>query len=152
MRILLLFVAGSLALCAAPGAFANRVPFNELANGDFEQGEAFWRHFGNELAIGPADGHGDAVYCKYPDGDLLLRQVVDEKQFPGWDPDLNAKLIDLSAWVLCEDLSDGPTSAVEFQIDWWYTQGDDPPQDPADGWSGWVTINFAQIPRYQPSK
>jgi len=104
--------------------------------------------------MGQADGHGNAVYCKDPLDNLLLRQVVDETTNPLWNSAKHAKVIDLTAQVLCEDLQSPATSGMQFRLDWW-TEARNGINDPAqlptpDGWSDWVTINFADIPNYQP--
>jgi len=161
MRTLVLFAAGVLVLCAAGRAVANSELVNELQNPGVEQGWQFWPCHGSGLLIGPANGHGNAVYCKDPGGDRLIRQVVDESQYPGWNPAYHAKWIDLSADILCMDLGGGPESAVKFRIDWWNENRNSINYDvqrpklmpPPDGVSEWVTIHFAHdVPRYKPFK
>ena len=153
MRKTLLLLVGVLVLASSAGAWVVPGSDNELVNGDFEHPNDPWYQWqhGTGLGYGLADNHGTAVYCKDPGGNLLLRQIVDETYYSGWDQNGSAKWIDLSAEILCEDLSSPPASAVMFGIDWWYTQDDDPPQDPPDG-EQWVTINFNDIAGYRPSE
>jgi hypothetical protein len=151
-KMFCVMVGAVFALCVAASAMPIPGSDNEIQNPGFEANWNSWER-GAGLDMGQADGHGNAVYCKDPSKSLLLRQVVDESTNTLWDWDKHAKWIDLTAQILCEDLSSPSTSGVRFGIDWWseeYNTVDDPGMLPAHQGPVWVTVYFADIPNYQP--
>ena len=159
VKTLYVILGALVALSAATQAAPIPGSDNELLNWDFDhpavQQDPWspWEH-GSGLALGEVDGHGNAVFCKDPQANLLMRQVVDESENALWDWTKHAKWIDLTAEIMCVDMHVPTMSGVRFCLDYWFEDRNvinDPTQLPApDGYTDWVPIYFADIPGYKP--
>ncbi len=128
----------ALFLASAGSAMAGTLGLpNEIANGGFETGDwTPWMEssFGlfnqgqNDVPINTAGGQKWAGQILSWNGNYngpmgTLRQVVDESQFPGWEPDGTTKLIDIEFDYLLDCVGGGAEQKVGLKVylDW---QGD----------------------------
>ena len=157
------FLAVLVVMFMATGAWAGLGLPNELADPGFEQGDV-WQVSGGGGLLTDQISHaflqsygvpalpGGGTYCggvatlnaSYPGGQL--RQVVDESLFPGWDPDLNAKIVEVDFWYFQLGQADVPMN-IDIYLDW-MEDGSDPTDPGAPGyvkqWIGNVTnVNSA---------
>jgi len=159
------FLCCCLALCVLATSPVLALPLNdgnELVNWDFGTGTLEGWQAGLDIEVS-MDGpdHQWAATCKSAGGDIWLRQIGDELRSPEWNPDYNAKLIDLTADIAW--LGWDPQSSISFRLDWWDVRYNDiadpiqlpyylgPPPDVSDPVAGyfvsdWVTYDFVSIP------
>ncbi len=107
---------------------------NEIANGGFETGGwtpwtqsslGLFNQGQDDVPINTAGGQTWAGLILYRNGNYdgpsgTLRQVVDESQFPGWEPKGTRKLIDIEFDYLLHSVSSGAERKVGLlvQLDW----------------------------------
>jgi len=115
--VIVSFLAAVLIPCS--GASAAWLHENELANPCFEQSGAEWDPNGNmAFNAGTGELKFDRPHIAYdPPGvgeSGYIRQIVDNSQFSGWNPNLNHKIGYLTFWVY----TTGP-AYVQVGFDWW---------------------------------
>ncbi len=134
--------------------FATPIPgsINELVNGGFQTGTwGPWEHGGGlHVDLVPGTNNQYAARCQNPNLSLLLRQVVDETKNPLWNWNMNQKMIDLTADIMCdwhEGTPGHPISKIGFRFDWWgpeWNGSQAPPTAPAQAYSDWKWFGFSE--------
>ena len=135
MRLLLALLT-SLLIVVGP-AFGNSFGYpNEVVNGGFETGDfTGWDPSGaanimnsGDWAVQAPEGEKYAgAIASWGGFDGGVIQIIDNTQSPGWDPDLNQKLIDLEFYALLHDRHQGgdwwENTWMEVIIDWYDASG-----------------------------
>jgi hypothetical protein len=97
------------------GVWATYAHENELVNPDFDLGEQGWEDHSSSVLFGSKAEHDTTAWDPAGQGEVgYMRQVVDDSQFPGWNPLLNHKIGQLSFYLY----STGD-AWLQVGFDWW---------------------------------